>query len=68
MSKGFMLQILTCPRCGEDHWELVRAYTVPPVVATETITHYALCVNTDEPILITRIDNGGDTVKFWRFA
>jgi len=67
MSKGFMLEILVCPRCGERHWDLVKAYTVPPVVAVVSITHWALCANTDEPILITRIDEGEGTIAYWRF-
>lgn len=63
-----VLDIIQCPRCSQDHMVLIKAYTNPIILADGvTITHWAFCDNWDEPILVTRIDNGGDTVAFWRF-
>jgi hypothetical protein len=62
-----ILDIVKCPRCGQDHKALVKAYTNPIAVGGETISHWAFCENWDEPILVTRIEEGGGTVAFWRF-
>jgi len=68
MIERAVVDIVKCPRCGQDHKALVKAYTNPVILSNgETITHWAFCENWDEPILVTRIDNGDGTVAFWRF-
>jgi len=63
-----VLDLVTCPRCSQDHQILVGEFTNPIIFLGDvTITHWAFCENWDEPILITRIDSGEGTVAFWRF-
>ena len=64
----FILDIVKCPVCWQDHQVLVFEFTNPKVLGGDTWTHWAFCYNWDEPILVTRVDNGEGTVAFWRFA
>ena len=67
MINKYIVDVVTCPRCGQEHQALVWTFTDPIVLDGVTITHWAFCENWDEPILITRIDSGGCTVAYWRF-
>jgi hypothetical protein len=64
----FILDIVKCPRCTQDHQALVFEFTNPIVIGSETWTHFAYCENWDEPILIVHVGNGECTISFWRFA
>lgn len=47
-----------CPRCGEPHDLLFRAFLRPiETSVTKLFTHWALCPTTNEPIVITYLLN-----------
>lgn len=47
--------VRNCARCGDDHSGLVfKAFTIRPITHGDgvTFTHWALCPNTGEPIIM----------------
>ena len=69
MTRGIVLDVVTCPSCGGTHPVLfVPIKDGPRRIGGEDWTHWGFCLDTSDPILAVRIDNGGGTVVFWRFA
>lgn len=47
------VRVTDCARCGEDHGDLhMLHFKNPPVLSEEAFTHYAICPNSGEPILM----------------
>lgn len=64
MSEGHQVvvpRLNGCARCGEDHEEPITflPFTRASTFGEATITHYAVCPKTQEPILMRIVEPGG---------
>lgn len=54
--RPFTTDVEDCARCGGDHEIVASPFTRPP----ENYSHYAVCPETEEPILVAVLDDGDD--------
>jgi hypothetical protein len=55
------IKVLHCARCGEDHEMEFSKFSDNPIECDETIyTHWGLCPNTSEPVILTIIECEND--------
>lgn len=53
MGGGYVVTVEGCSRCGERHADLsFQEFVKPPNYVGLTLTHWALCPTTGEPLLL----------------
>jgi len=67
MKNPIVNRVKKCSRCGEDHIDMnleAKPFTQEPYHDSKNrkyhFTHFIICPNTDQPILVRLQDNPGD--------